>query len=124
MFYSASDGVFDAKPYSLNGEPTTQPSYFQQRFGGTLGGPLKIPHIYNGGTKTFFFLNYSGNRSDNPYDVFSTVPTPVERAGDFSGVTTRNGAPVQIFDPVTHLPFANNRIAAINRSSGSVSAGL
>ena len=63
LFYSASDGVFDAKPYSLNGLPTTQPSYFQQRFGATLGGPLKIPHIYNGGTKTFFFLNYSGNRS-------------------------------------------------------------
>ena len=114
LFYSASDGVFDAKPYSLNGEPTTQPGYFQQRFGATLGGPLKIPHIYNGGTKTFFFLNYSGNRSDNPYDVFSTVPTLAERAGDFSGVTTRNGAPVQIFDPVTHVPFVNNQITAIN----------
>ncbi len=114
LFYSASDGVFDAKPYSLNGQPTTQPSYLQQRFGATLGGPLKIPHIYNGGTKTFFFLNYSGNRSDNPYDVFSTVPTLAERGGDFSGVTTRNGAPVQIFDPVTHLPFANNQIPTID----------
>ncbi len=114
LFYSASDGVFDAKPYSLNGEPTTQPSYFQQRFGATLGGPLKVPHIYNGGTKTFFFLNYSGNRSNNPYDVFSTVPTLAERAGDFSGVTTRTGAPVQIFDPVTHQPFPNNQITVIN----------
>ncbi|MFI5111327.1 MAG: carboxypeptidase regulatory-like domain-containing protein [Terriglobales bacterium] len=114
LFYSASDGVFDAKPYSLNGQPTTQPSYLQQRFGATLGGPLKIPHIYNGGTKTFFFLNYSGNRSDNPYDVFSTVPTLAERAGNFLGVTTRNGAPVQIFDPVTHLPLANNQISTID----------
>lgn len=114
LFYSASDGVFDAKPYSLNGLPTTQPDYFQQRFGGTLGGPLKIPHIYNGGTKTFFFLNYFGNRSDNPYDVFSTVPTLAERGGDFSGVTTRNGAAVQIFNPATGLPFANNQITAID----------
>ncbi|MBZ5566623.1 MAG: TonB-dependent receptor [Acidobacteriia bacterium] len=117
LFYSASDGVFDAKPYSLTGQPTVKPDYLQQRFGGTLGGPLKIPHIYDGGTKTFFFLNYFGNRSDNPYDVFSTVPTPAERAGDFSGVTTRNGAPVQIFDPVTHLPLPNNQVPVINSAA-------
>jgi hypothetical protein len=114
LFYSASDGVFDAKPYSLNGQPTVKPDYLQQRFGGTIGGPLKIPHIYNGGTKTFFFLNYFGNRSDNPYDVFSTVPTLAERAGDFSGATTGSGAPVQLFDPTTHLPLLNNQITAIN----------
>ena len=46
--------------------------------------------------------------------MFSTVPTLAERAGDFSGVTTRSGAPVQIFDPVTHLPFANNQISTID----------
>lgn len=117
LFYSASDGVFDAKPYSLNGQSTLKPDYFQQRFGATLGGPLKIPHIYNGGTKTFFFLNYFGNRSDDPYDAFSTVPTLAERAGVFSGATTRNGAPVQIFDPVTHLPFTNNQLPTINSAA-------
>ncbi|MGI9101995.1 MAG: TonB-dependent receptor domain-containing protein [Terriglobales bacterium] len=116
LFYSASDGVLDAKPYSLTGHPTAKPDYLQQRFGGTLGGPLKIPHIFDGGTKTFFFLNYFGNRSENPYDVFSTVPTLAERAGDFSGSTIRSGPhagqPVQIFDPATGLLFANNQIPA------------
>ncbi len=117
LYYSASDGIFDAKPYALNGRATTQPDYFQHRFGGTIGGPLKIPHIYNGGTKTFFFLNYAGNRSDNPYDVFSTVPTVAERSGNFSGVTLPNGAPLQIFNPATGLPFLNNQITAINPSA-------
>ena len=123
LFYSASDGVFDAKPYSLNGLPTTQPGYLQQRFGATLGGPLKIPHIYNGGAKTFFFLNYSGNRSTSPYDVLSTVPTLEERAGDFSEATTRNAAgvqiPVQIFDPVTGQHFAGNQIPTIRINSAA-----
>ena len=124
LFYSASDGIFDAKPYSLTGQPTAKPDYLQQRFGATLGGPLNIQHIYKGGTKTFFFANYTGNRSTNPYDVFSTVPTPAERSGDFSQTLVRSGPntgqAVQLFDPVTHLAIANNRITNIN----SAAAGL
>lgn len=124
IFYSASDGIFDAKPYSLTGQPTAKPDYLQQRFGATLGGPLNIPHIYKGGTKTFFFANYTGNRSTNPYDVFSTVPTPAERSGDFSQTLVRTGPntgqPVQLFDPITHLPIAGNRITTINPAAAGL----
>ncbi|HET9283832.1 MAG TPA: hypothetical protein VFR24_17930, partial [Candidatus Angelobacter sp.] len=88
----------------------------QNRFGASIGGPLNIPHIYNGGTKTFLFGNYSGSRSTNPYDVFSTVPTAAERAGDFSG------QPVQLLDPVTHTPLANNQIANINPAAAQILA--
>ena len=109
LFYSAANSGLDAAPYSLAGQPTVKPDYMQQRFGGMIGGPLKIPHIYDRGSKTFFFLTYFGNRAQNPYDVFSTVPTPAERAGDFSQTLVR-GQPVQIIDPYTHLPFANNQI--------------
>jgi len=109
LFYSAANSALDAAPYSLTGQPTVKPDYMQQRFGGAIGGPLKIPHIYNGATKTFFFITYFGNRAQNPYDVFSTVPTLAERAGDFSQTLVR-GQPVQIFDPYTHLPFANSQI--------------
>ena len=111
LFYSASNAALDAAPYSLAGAPSVKPAYMQQRFGASVGGPLKIPHIYDAGTKTFFFVNYTGNRSHNPFDVFSTVPTAAERAGDFSGVTER-GRPVQLYDPATGLPFVNNQIPA------------
>jgi hypothetical protein len=114
LFYSVDDSTFDAKPYSLTGAPTPKADYRQQRFGGVLGGPLKIPHIYDGGSKTFFFLNYSGNRAENPYDVFSTVPTLAERGGDFSQTLVRSGTnaglPVTIYNPATGQPFANNQI--------------
>ena len=114
LYYSVDDAAFDASPYSLTGLPTTKPDYIQHRFGATLGGPLKIPKIYDGGTTTFFFLNYTGNRSENPYDVFSTVPTLAERSGNFSQVMGRTGQPVQIFDPATGLPFAGDTITNIN----------
>jgi hypothetical protein len=126
VFYSASNSVLDAKTYALTGAPTAKPQYMQQHFGASIGAPLKIPHIYDGGTKTFFFVNYTGNRSDNPYDAFSTVPTLAERGGDFSGTLVRNGSnagqPVVVRDPVTHLPFLNNQI--LTAMFNSAAAGL
>ena len=114
LFYSASNSALDAKPYSLTGSNNAKPQYMQSRFGASVGGPLKIPHIYDGGTKTFFFANYTGNRSDNPYDVFSTVPTLAERSGDFSATLLRNGPnaglPITVRDPLTHQPFPNDQI--------------
>ena len=68
-------------------------------FGGTLGGPVRVPHVYDGKNKTFFFfsidatiLHQSGN---NAY----TVPTPLMRQGDFS--EDPNVVSNGIFDPNT-----------------------
>jgi hypothetical protein len=110
IFYTLGDSAFDAKPFSLNGQPTEKPSFVQNRFGATIGGPLNIPHIYKGGTKTFYFVNYTGNLSENPYDAFSTVPTLDERNGIFTGLTNRDGTPVTVVDPTTGQPFLNNTI--------------
>ncbi len=98
IYYDASNGALDASPYALSGQTSQKPGYGSNRFGGMLGGPLKIPHLYDDGGKTFVFLNYSGTRSSTPYDVFSHVPTEAERNGDFSG-TTVNGNPVLLYDP-------------------------
>ncbi len=98
IYYDASNGALDASPYALSGQQSQKPGYGSNRFGGMLGGPLKIPHLYDDGGKTFVFLNYSGTRSSTPYDFFSHVPTEAERNGDFSG-TAVNGSPVLLYDP-------------------------
>jgi hypothetical protein len=51
------------------------PAYHQNQFGATLGGPVYIPKIYNGRDKTFFFVDYQGNRLVTPAPATSTVPT-------------------------------------------------
>jgi hypothetical protein len=118
VYYSADDAALNAAPFSLTGQPTTNPAYLQQRFGAAIGGPLIIPHIYNGASKTFFFMHYNGTLGDTPYSFFSTVPTLLERSGNFSQ-TMVNGEPVQIFNPATGLPFANATIpqSMINSAS-------
>ncbi|MFZ0279446.1 MAG: carboxypeptidase-like regulatory domain-containing protein, partial [Candidatus Sulfotelmatobacter sp.] len=85
IYYGIGDSALNAAPYALNGQ-VTNPSYEQNSFGGSVGGPLNIPKIYHGGTKTFFFANYNGRRGENPFDQFSTVPSLAERQGNFSAL--------------------------------------
>jgi hypothetical protein len=89
-------------------------------FGGSLGGPVRIPKLYNGRDRTFFFLNYEGLRhSEGSNATLASVPTELERQGDFSQSLVDQGSPVQIFDPtaaqlvngqVVRQPFAGNKV--------------
>ena len=63
----------DANIFFSNGQPV--PAYHQNQFGATLGGPVYIPKIYNGKDRTFFFVDYQGDRLITPAPATSTVPT-------------------------------------------------
>jgi trimeric autotransporter adhesin len=103
VYYSVGDSSLDAAPYALTANSAGKASYMRQRFGASIGGPLNIPKIYKGGSKTFFFVNYNGSRGDSPFDAFSFVPTAAERSGDFSGV-----AGIQLINPATRQPIPGN----------------
>jgi Carboxypeptidase regulatory-like domain/TonB dependent receptor len=68
----------------------------QNQFGGTVGGPVIIPHFYHGKDKTFFFAAYEGFRVKSPGTSYFLVPTPAQLSGDF---TASNLNP--IYDPAT-----------------------
>jgi TonB-dependent receptor-like protein len=106
-FFSLNNSALDARPYSISGQQVAKPSYSQVRFGIGAGGALRIPKLISG-SRTFFFVNYSGTRGRNAFDRISTVPTAAERAGDFSQSVARG--PVVVFDPLTKQPFPSNRI--------------
>jgi trimeric autotransporter adhesin len=118
IYYGAGNSALNAAPYSLTGEPSIKPAYMQNSFGASAGGPLNIPKIYHGGTKTFFFFNYNGKRGENPFDQFSTVPTVLERQGNFSRTTYTSGPlagqPVQIVNPATNMPYPESTLPRIN----------
>ena len=114
MFQNLDSSSLDAAPFSLNGLPTENPSYFQMRLGATVGGPLVIPGLISS-PKTFFFVNYTGNHASNPTDIYSTVPTAAERAGDLAALGRT------IIDPSTGQPFAGNQIPASRMDSASLS---
>jgi len=62
----------------------TKPPYRQNQFGFTLGGPVVIPHVYDGHNRTFFFGDYEGLRVRQGQTSTATVPTQAQRDGDFS----------------------------------------
>ncbi|MGA8532254.1 MAG: TonB-dependent receptor [Acidobacteriaceae bacterium] len=65
--------AFNANYFFNAGKPV--PEYRQNLFGGVIGGPVLIPHVYNGRDKTFFFADYQGGRFVLPVPATSTVPT-------------------------------------------------
>jgi Carboxypeptidase regulatory-like domain/TonB dependent receptor len=73
--------------------------------GGTLGGPVRLGRVYDGRSRTFFFVNYEGTRIDRGRVVPISVPTAAQRGGDFSAIGFRSNR--LIFDPATTRPNPN-----------------
>lgn len=85
----------------------------QNDYGGTFGGPVWIPKLYNGKDKTFFFFSWEQYRQNQGGTSTTTVPTAAQKAGDFSstldtsrilGVNPCDGSNVyfgEIFDPAS-----------------------
>src|ERR1039458_10237367 len=64
------------------------PPYKQNQFGGTFGGPVVIPHLYDGRNRTFFFVDYEGLRIRQAQTQTALVPSQNERLGNFSEILT------------------------------------
>jgi hypothetical protein len=83
------------------------PHLVRNEFGASLGGPVVIPHFYDGRDKTFWFASYE--RYSLAQNSFSneTVPTAQMRMGDFSGLISASGILNQLYDPLTTAPSSN-----------------
>ena len=93
--------AFNANSYTndLNGLPRA--AFKRNEYGAAIGGPIWIPHLYNGRDHSFFFLNYEGVRQNTPQTIIDTVPTLMQRQGDFSQTFSSSGHLITIYDPMT-----------------------
>ena len=83
----------------------TAPSILHRnQFGGTAGGPVVVPWLYNGKNKTFWFFSYEGLRQRTSISSTAIVPTALERIGNFSQTGT------VIVDPYTKIPYTGDTI--------------
>jgi hypothetical protein len=121
LYFQDDNSGLDARPYSLSGQEAAKASYNQIKFGAFVGGPLKIPGLFDWSKTTFFSGGWNGTRGATPYDAFSTVPTEAERNGNFSGLTDKNGNRIPIFNPQNGQPFTNNTIDPSLLNSAAVS---
>jgi len=69
-----------------NGTELLRPKFIQNQFGGSIGGPVMIPKIFNGKDKLFFFYNFQGTRTAQEVVRNRTVLTPEAKSGIFRWV--------------------------------------
>jgi hypothetical protein len=116
--YFVNEDLNAADPFTSNGNGGLyKPLNRRNDFGGTLGGPVIIPKLYNGKNKTFFFFAYEQFLEGTQYAFVDTVPTTAFRNGDFSAISPNGncslcaalGIPTTSFgtDPLGHPVYAN-----------------
>ena len=103
------DDAFDARNFfvrkvvqadgSLVVDP--KPPLNRNQYGAAAGGPLVIPGLYDGHSRTFFFADYAGLNEKRGQVFVNTVPTARTRIGDFSDFRNPAGALIPIYDPLT-----------------------
>ena len=105
--YFGRNNFFDTMDFFSNRNNAPQNIYQDNRYGGSLGGPVEIPKLYHGKNRTFFFYAWEENRYSTPQSFTGTVPTAAERNGDFSALlalSTANPNRYQIYDPFSTKP--------------------
>ncbi len=108
VHYFLRHSALDAPNFFNNKNGTQVGVYQDHRFGGSIGGPVMLPKIYNGKNKTFWFYAYEKNQFGVPVQYTRTVPTAAQRDGDFSALL-RVTSVYQIYDPLTTTPAAGGR---------------
>lgn len=101
VFEYLRNSVLDANGYNADAAGLKKPHFQRNQFGYALGGPVRLPHLYNGENRTFFFSTYEGLRQSQAGSFTGTVPTALERKGDFSQTRDVNGNLIVIYDPRT-----------------------
>ena len=92
------NNVLDARGFYA----ASTPKLNQNEYGGNIGGPVRIPKLYDGKNKTFFFFYFDGFKyRSGAANFLVTVPTQLQRGGDFSDLRSASGALIPIFDPAT-----------------------
>jgi hypothetical protein len=115
------NSALDAKNF-FDSASSPIPPFKLNQFGFNLGGPVVVPHVFNGKDKLFFFADYEGKRVRQAQTFLSNVPTAAFRRGDFSSLLPKT----VVFDPRTtpRTPLPGNILppSAIDPTSARMMA--
>jgi len=105
--FLAHNDKWSANSWTNDFNGVRKPRDHQKDYGGSFGGPVWIPKLYNGRDKTFFFFSWEQYRNNEGASAFSTIPTDAERTGDFSAIL---GADTGLINPCDGSHVFENQI--------------
>lgn len=121
LYYYLRNDKLNANAFEANAAGNNRTAFRWSQPGVQFDGPVWIPKIYDGRNRTFFMYSWEKIKSKIPFPQTYTVPSALERTGDFSKTLQANLTPITIYDPLTttqsgstytRLPFTGNLIPA------------
>jgi hypothetical protein len=137
--YFVNEDLNAGDPFSVNTSGVGKVRQRNRRndFGGTLGGPIYIPKVYNGHNKSFFFFNYEEFLETSLITNSDTVPAPAYLNGNFSAISANGncslcaglgiptkplGSPNTELDPLGNVIYANEIFDPLTRAQATSGA--
>src|SRR5713226_4018071 len=106
VFEFLRNSVLDAKPYDFIGTNPAKAPFRWNQYGFTLGGPVRIPKLFNGKNRLFFMSNFEGFKSRRTDQGLYTTAPDSWRHGDFSSFKTT------LYNPFTRVPHSDGSVTA------------
>jgi hypothetical protein len=116
-YYWLEPGGLAANDFFGNSRGQGRPFSYSNRPGFSVGGPVRIPKVYDGRDKTFFLFGFEAIRDSRPrFDAGNSVyvPTQALRDGNFSGLG------VTIYDPLTGIVGTGTGVGGNGCATGVV----
>jgi outer membrane receptor protein involved in Fe transport len=123
------DDRYDATDFFLNRTNRDKPPFKQNNFGTSIGGPVMVPGMYDGRSRTFWFFNYEGFRQKVSSSATGLYPSAAQLLGNLADDSAGTGLYptssafcqanagskkcVDVIDPATGAPFSGNVIPAV-----------
>jgi len=101
VYEFAKRTFMDANSWANNYYGLPRQDHTEDQYGVEIGGPVYIPHLYDGRNKTFFMFNWERYKEKIPTFQTFELPNPQWLQGDFSNFTDANGLLIPVFDPYT-----------------------
>jgi hypothetical protein len=100
LFEFLRNSKLDANTWNNNRNNSPRGAFQRNQFGGTIGGPIVIPKLYDGRNRTFFFFAQQTTKERSLANTTATVPIEAWKNGDFSNLRNGSGQAVTIYDPM------------------------
>lgn len=121
LYHYLRNDKLNANAFEANAAGNNRTAFRWAQPGVQFDGPVFLPKLYDGRNRTFFMYSWEKIKSKIPFPQTYTVPTLLERTGNFTQTLQPNLQPITIFDPLTTVqqgsaytrqPFAGNLIPA------------
>jgi hypothetical protein len=114
LFEFLRNDKLDATGYAFTALRPSKDPFKWNQYGFTLGGPVRIPKVFNGKDKLFFMANYESYRKRGSTTALFSLASPQIQGGDFSGASAK------IFDPATRALSADGKTITATQFPGNI----